>query len=78
MKEGLPYVFTGAQPTTADDNPLGGIYNVLFVRLPTVLMGCVYGKNLVEGHPLIIDLGWSGPSEVPPLIVFGALFVILR
>jgi hypothetical protein len=79
MKDSLPYIFTGGQAGSdvSDFNPMGGIYNVIFVRLPTILAGCVYGKNLVEGHPLVVDLG-DGPFEVNPLAVAGVLYVILR
>jgi hypothetical protein len=78
LKENLPFVVTGARtPNTADDNPIGGIYNILFVRLPVVVAGLVYGKNLAEGHPLIVDVG-DGPFSVSPLIVLAVFFVILR
>lgn len=78
LKDRLPFVVTGARtPSTADDNPIGGIYNILFVRLPVIVAGLVYGKNLVEGHQLIVDVG-DGPFSVNPLIVLAVLFVILR
>ena len=79
-KKILPFVFTGARtPTTADDNPIAGFYNMFFVRLPTIMAGIVYSKNALMGHPLVIDVGFgSGPTEVNPLIVAMALFVILR
>jgi hypothetical protein len=78
LKDRLPFVVTGARtPSTADDNPIGGIYNILFVRLPVIAAGLVYGKNLVEGHPLIVDVG-DGPFSVSPLIVLAVFFVILR
>jgi hypothetical protein len=78
LKDRLPFVMTGARtPTTADDNPIGGIYNILFVRLPVIVAGLVYGKNLAEGHPLIVDVG-DGPFSVSPLIVLAVFFVILR
>eukprot|EP00977_Amphora_coffeiformis_P021044 scaffold8752_cov160-Amphora_coffeaeformis.AAC.4 len=79
-KKYLPFVFTGARtPTTADDNPIAGFYNMIFVRLPTIAAGIVYSKNALTGHPLVIDVGFgSGPTEVNPLIVAMALFVILR
>lgn len=78
LKSRLPQVLTGArQVDTADDNPLAGIYNMIFVRLPTVAAGFVYGKNLYQGHPLIVDVG-NGPWEVNPLFVLATLYVILR
>ena len=77
-KRSLPFVLTGARTaTTADDNPIAGFYNMIFVRIPTILAGVVYAKNLTTGHPLIIDVG-SGPTEVSPLIVGTILFFILR
>lgn len=78
LKTRLPFALTGARtPETADDNPIGGIYNMLFVRLPTIGSGIVYGKNLIEGHGLVVDFG-DGPTEVSPLLVFGVLYAILR
>lgn len=77
-KKNLPFVFTGARTaSTADDNPIGGFYNMIFVRLPTILAGLVYSKNVVSGHPLVVDLG-SGPTELSPLVVASVLFLILR
>jgi hypothetical protein len=78
MKKRLPYIFTGVKATSdvSDFNPMGGIYNVIFVRLPTILAGCVYVKNLVEGHPLVVDVG-DGPFAVNPLAVAGVLYIIL-
>jgi hypothetical protein len=78
LKERLPFVVTGARtPTTADNNPIGAIYNIVFVRLPVIVAGLVYGKNLAEGHPLIVDVG-DGPFTVNSLIVLAVFFVILR
>ncbi len=81
MRLNLPYIITGASKdddvSPVDKNPIGAIYNVMFVRLPTILAGLVYSKNLVQGHPLFCDVG-AGPFEIPPLIVYGVLLVILR
>ena len=78
LKQGLPFIVTGARtPTTADDNPLGAIYNVIFVRVPVIVAGLMYGKNLTEGHPLIVDFG-KGSFVMSPLVVLAVLFVILR
>ena len=78
IKRRLPFVLTGARAEdTADDNPIGGIYNMVFVRLPTILAGCVYGKNLLQGHPLVVDIG-DGPFEASPLAVAAVLYFILR
>ena len=77
-KRYLPFVLTGARtPFTADENPIGGFYNMIFVRLPVICAGLVYAKNEISGHPLVIDVG-SGPTEVSPLLVATVLFVILR
>lgn len=77
-KRYLPFVLTGARtPSTADENPIGGFYNMIFVRLPVICAGLVYTKNEISGHPLVIDVG-SGPTEVSPLLVATVLFVILR
>ena len=77
-KRYLPFVLTGARtPCTADENPIGGFYNMIFVRFPVICAGLVYTKNALSGHPLVIDVG-SGPTEVSPLLVATVLFVILR
>lgn len=80
MRMNLPYIITGASKddvSPVDKNPIGAIYNVMFVRLPTILAGLVYTKNLIQGHPLYCDVG-AGPFEIPPLIVYAVLLVILR
>lgn len=78
LKTLLPRVVTGARnPTTADDNPMGALYNMLLVRIPTIMAGFLYGFNKSTGHPLIIDLG-GGPFECNPLIIAGVLYVILQ
>lgn len=78
-KQNLPYIVTGseANSTVADENPLAGLYNLLLVRMPTILAGALYCKNLVQGHPLIVDVG-GGPGEVPPILVGAILYAILR
>lgn len=77
-KQCLPFLITGARtPNTADDNPVAGFYNMIFVRIPTLAAGLVYAKNALTGHPLVIDVG-SGPTEVNPVLVAATLFIILR
>jgi hypothetical protein len=77
-KQQLPYVVTGARTSqTCDDNPIGALYNMLLVRIPCITAGLVFSKNMIESHPLIVDVG-SGPFEMNPLIVFGVLYFILR
>jgi hypothetical protein len=54
IKTTFPKIVTGARTsTTADENPIGGMYNMIFVRIPVILAALTYGKNLVENHPLI-------------------------
>ena len=80
LKQNLPYVFTGVpknEVSAVDDNPIAAIYNMVFVRFPSVLAAIVYSKNLITGHPLYCDVG-AGPFEIPPLFVYGVLLVILR
>jgi len=74
----LPPIITGAWGDTrlADNNPVGALYNMMFVRLPTFGMFGVYAKNLFSGHPLIMDFGY-GPFQVSPIIVLCTMFLIL-
>lgn len=76
----LPPVFTGTWPWRDSDiterNPLGALYNMIVVRIPTIGIGIVYVKNLIEGHPLIMDFG-QGAFEMSPLAVFAVLALIL-
>ena len=60
----------------ADENPLGAMYNMAFVRIPVIGIAIVYCYNLSHGHPLIMDLG-QGTFEVSPLIVLSVLAFIL-
>jgi hypothetical protein len=79
-KEYLPPVFTGTwswrDTSITDRNPLGAIYNMLVVRIPTMGIGFVYIKNLTEGHPLIMDIG-QGAFEMSPVVVLSVLALIL-
>lgn len=80
LKNKVPAVVTGAwpwrDPFFADENPMGAIYNICFVRMPVIAVGLLYVKNLTEHHPLIMDYG-NGPLEISPLIVLGVLALIL-
>jgi len=80
IKSKVPPLITGAwpwrDPYLGDENPMGAVYNIFFVRLPVIAAGMIYVKNLVEGHPLIIDYG-DGPFVVNPLVVFLVLALIL-
>jgi hypothetical protein len=78
----LPTLLTGGSDTNNNSNnnnvdPAARLYNMIFVRGPTVIVGLFYVKNTVTGHPLIVDIG-HGPFEVSPLIVAGVLYMILR
>eukprot|EP00429_Kryptoperidinium_foliaceum_P003043 CAMPEP_0176016284 /NCGR_PEP_ID=MMETSP0120_2-20121206/7770_1 /TAXON_ID=160619 /ORGANISM="Kryptoperidinium foliaceum, Strain CCMP 1326" /LENGTH=197 /DNA_ID=CAMNT_0017349273 /DNA_START=116 /DNA_END=709 /DNA_ORIENTATION=+ len=79
-RKNLPPVFTGTwpwrDPNITERDPLGALYNMFVVRIPTMGIGVVYIKNLVEGHPLVMDFG-HGPFEMSPLIVFSVLAFIL-
>ena len=84
LRQNLPYVLTGVSKDVnneltkaIDDNPIGAIYNMVFVRLPSLLAGIIYSKNLIESHPLYCDVG-TGAFEIPPLFVYGLLLIILR
>mmetsp|Transcript_15990 Transcript_15990/g.34541 ORF Transcript_15990/g.34541 Transcript_15990/m.34541 type:complete len:221 (+) Transcript_15990:139-801(+) len=60
-----------------DTKPVEHLYNLLFVRFPTVCCMVVYVRNILNGQPLVMDLG-EGMFEVPPVIVFGVFLAILR
>ena len=79
-KSNLPAFVTGAWPwkdlSVADKDPVGALYNIAMVRMPVVLVGILYGKNLIEGHPLVMDIG-DGPFVMSPLIVIAVLGLIL-
>jgi len=77
-KQRLPRLVHGARTaTSADDNPMAALYNMAFVRLPTILAGIIYTCNLANGHPLILDFG-DGPLEMNPLLVAAVLYILLR
>eukprot|EP00581_Thalassiosira_minuscula_P000747 CAMPEP_0183738336 /NCGR_PEP_ID=MMETSP0737-20130205/54279_1 /TAXON_ID=385413 /ORGANISM="Thalassiosira miniscula, Strain CCMP1093" /LENGTH=152 /DNA_ID=CAMNT_0025972847 /DNA_START=63 /DNA_END=521 /DNA_ORIENTATION=+ len=75
----LPALVTGAwdDEGKGDTKPVEHLYNLLFVRIPTVCCMLVYTKNVATGHPLFIDFG-DGAFEVPPLVVYGVILAILR
>ena len=79
-KTNLPPVITGSWPwrpqEVADDNPVGALYNIAFVRMPVIGVFFLYIQNLLQGHPLIMDIG-KGPTEISPLIVLSVLALIL-
>lgn len=76
----LPALVTGAwggEEGKGDRNPVEHLYNMVFIRIPAVLMAVVYSKNLVDGHGLILSFGGSF-EEVHPIIVFAVFAIILR
>eukprot|EP00529_Nitzschia_sp_RCC80_P027431 CAMPEP_0113464992 /NCGR_PEP_ID=MMETSP0014_2-20120614/13498_1 /TAXON_ID=2857 /ORGANISM="Nitzschia sp." /LENGTH=247 /DNA_ID=CAMNT_0000357113 /DNA_START=269 /DNA_END=1012 /DNA_ORIENTATION=- /assembly_acc=CAM_ASM_000159 len=81
----LPPVFTGVWPyraeraiQTTDANPVGALYNMVFVRTPVVVVCVTYMyQTFVEHHGLVMDLGYTGPTEINPLLVLFVLAVIL-
>lgn len=79
-KSVLPSFVTGAwNERDGDREPVEYLYNLIFVRLPVVLMGIVYVNNLLHGHGLYMNFRHgTEPFEVPALIVFGVIYVILR
>mmetsp|Transcript_5516 Transcript_5516/g.8486 ORF Transcript_5516/g.8486 Transcript_5516/m.8486 type:complete len:167 (-) Transcript_5516:2453-2953(-) len=74
-KSVLPALVTGAwdDEKKGDRKPMEHLYNMVFIRIPTVLMALVYSKNLIDGHGLILSFG-----EVPPIVVFAVFAIILR
>jgi hypothetical protein len=76
----LPAVVTGVWPwrdaSITRNNPVGAFYNMAFVRIPVIVVGILYVKNLYQGHPLIMDIG-EGPFEMSPLVVVAVLALIL-
>ena len=79
-KSVLPPIVTGVwndEEGGGDTKPVEHLYNLVFVRMPTVCCLLVYIRNVLMGHPLVIDVG-DGSFEVPTLIVFGIILAILR
>ena len=78
VKSILPPFATGAwDEGKGDATPVEHLYNLLFVRMPTVLMGMFYMRNLSMGHPLVMNYG-DGFFEVTPLVVLCVFLLILR
>ena len=84
-RQNFPPIFTGVWPyrakraiQTTDSNPLGAIYNMIFVRTPVVVVSLTYlYQTFIEHHGLVIDLGYTGPTEINPLVVLFVLAIIL-
>ena len=80
----LPALVTGAWPwrdvDRMDQQPMAALYNMLFVRIPIVIVIVTYLKNLIlDGHGLVMDFGLvgNGPQAVNPILVLGVLCIIL-
>uniref|UniRef100_A0A7S2SB67 Uncharacterized protein n=1 Tax=Eucampia antarctica TaxID=49252 RepID=A0A7S2SB67_9STRA len=76
-RNNLPKFVTGAwREDTGDDNPLGALYNMAFVRLPIILAFTGYVKNNMDGHPLYVDFG-NGPFEFIPIAAAALLILMM-
>ena len=74
----LPQFVTGAwEEGKGDKKPVEHLYNLLFVRMPVVLVGILYIRNLILGHQLGMNYG-DGFFAVPPLVALGVFLLILR
>jgi hypothetical protein len=78
IKTILPPVVTGAfQDGVGDRNPGEALYNLVFVRMPTLLCGLWYANSLYNGGgQFSLDFGF-GPLEVGPTAVALVLYLIL-
>mmetsp|Transcript_32383 Transcript_32383/g.64176 ORF Transcript_32383/g.64176 Transcript_32383/m.64176 type:complete len:188 (+) Transcript_32383:43-606(+) len=73
----LPKVVTGAwKDSVGEENPVGALYNVAFVRIPVILAFAVYLRNELEGRPLLVDLGY-GQLAMSPLVIVGFMVIFL-
>jgi hypothetical protein len=79
IKTVTPPVITGAYDTgTGDRNPGEALYNLLFVRVPTIVAGLLYFQRTAEGKPeIVMDLG-LGQFELPAMAVIAIMYIILR
>ena len=79
IKTVAPPVVTGAYDSdTGDGNPFEAMYNLVFVRMPTLVVGLMYYLRLSRGEPeVIMDLG-MGQFALSPVVVITAMFFILR
>jgi hypothetical protein len=78
VKTTLPPVVTGAyKPDRGDAAPGQALYNMIVVRIPTLLCTLWYAKSLAMGGGLFsLDFGF-GPWEAPPTLVAIVVYIIL-
>lgn len=79
IKEILPPIVHGAWKRNAgNENPAGAIYNVLFVRIPTIVIAAVYANQLLTNSEFRMDFDFGfGPIELPSPVIASAFVVIL-
>jgi len=81
LKGIAPPVVTGAYKEDEDVDAGGALYNLLFVRLPTIAGGILYCQRISDkAPPIMFDLGFGdlGEIELSPILVVAAMFLILR
>jgi hypothetical protein len=79
VKSTLPPVVTGAyEPAVGDSSPAEALYNLVFVRLPTLVVGAIYFQRVSSGgRDIVMDLG-VGEFTLSPILVLFAMWLILR
>jgi len=65
-----------AAAAIVDNNPMGALLNMAFIRIPAIAAGLLYALNVSHGHPLVVDLG-NGPFAMNPAIVGAVLYLLL-
>ena len=78
-RSNVPKFITGAwyDDRTLDDNPMGALYNMAFVRIPILLAYMGYLKNtFLDDHPIFIDFG-NGPFLFHPIAATALLILML-
>lgn len=79
VKSFAPPVVTGAYDRDAGDSrPFEAMYNLVFVRIPTIAAGLLYFQRVSDGQPAIVmDLG-LGDCQLSPVVVAAAMYLVLR
>jgi hypothetical protein len=81
IKEIAPPVVTGAYEDDETAEAGDAIYNLIFVRFPTIAGGLVYFQRVADhAPPIMMDFGFGDYAEfeLSPIIVLAAMFLILR